>query len=329
MTKKMKTIAFHCRVINTMFHKEQRANFLRLNALKDRTDHENGTTRKKFFVAVSDLMSATMEDDQDFLINMVQLPKNDINKRVAEVNKQPQMESFNITNYVRMDSNSCEKLLTKLIKLRRQIQAFMTKSGTHDEDPWKYFERAKKHCRKCTGVHQFTSTYFFLHCNDYPQLDQVFVSVLDSPIKHSSNNCEQRELSTSTKKVSKYQSGDCTPALKSILEKQVQRLAATIDQDNNKGKAEEDGKPKAKDGKPKAVPENSTVVNVDGDEDNSEAGTNDTPRTNNTPARISNNKRKASGITASDNSVLTAESSSDDNVDKNLRSSRQVRRRAS
>jgi hypothetical protein len=74
----------------------------------------------------------------------------------------------------------------------------ITVSGTHNNDPLAYVDRAKTTVKNIVGVHRLALYYFFVKCEEFPRVDDEFASSLPEDIKGSSNKKPSSEIVLST-----------------------------------------------------------------------------------------------------------------------------------
>ena len=80
-----------------------------------------------------------------------------------------------------MTADACKKKVNLLMKVRAKIQKNMTVSGEHDSDPFNFMEVARKSV-KGGALTNIGCYYFFIRCNEYPEVDIRFNLQLDENV---------------------------------------------------------------------------------------------------------------------------------------------------
>jgi hypothetical protein len=114
---------------------------MKINSLKDQSDHENGTGEKQTWSALADLYNNTDSDPNldeiDYTCRFDQQNHLINNSRYEDLD----LEKFTST----MDNGSeMKKFFTGMFKLQREIKRLMTTvSGTHNNNPMAFVNKAK------------------------------------------------------------------------------------------------------------------------------------------------------------------------------------------
>jgi hypothetical protein len=87
-----------------------------------------------------------------------------------------------------------KKFFTGMCKLQREIKHLMTTvSGTHNNNPMAFVNKAKAKM-KTVYVHRLALYYFFVKCEEFPQVDDEFASSLPEEMKGTSHNRPPSEI---------------------------------------------------------------------------------------------------------------------------------------
>ena len=83
-----------------------------------------------------------------------------------------------------MTADVMRKKITELFRIRRQVQKNMTQSGTHESDPFDFMQVAT-HSLAISGTPPLASYYFFLRCDENPEIDIAHQDSLDPEMEGS------------------------------------------------------------------------------------------------------------------------------------------------
>ena len=208
------TTANVCRAVNVIFSNQFIEELKKVNDKKTRADHESGNTHKHFWiraamaynnrqdddvleegsndpsaVAVPEENKSTMEDEFSTLI----VPYEDPVLADLDANEEVDLEQFE-----QMETNAFRKKCLDLFKVRSIMKENMTKSGTHDSDPYNFVEVAM---RGFTGLTPISVFYFYKRCDEHPDIDSVFQPFMNDDLKGNSitlGTCDDDNTSPST-----------------------------------------------------------------------------------------------------------------------------------
>ena len=80
-------------------------------------------------------------------------------------------EEVDLAQFEQMEMNAFQKKCLDLFKVRSVMKENMTKSGTHDSDPYNFVKVAM---RGFTGLTPISVFYFYKWCDEHPDIDLVF-----------------------------------------------------------------------------------------------------------------------------------------------------------
>ena len=92
-------------------------------------------------------------------------------------------EEVNLAQFEQMEMNEFQKKCLDLFKVQSIMKENMTKSGTHDSDPYNFVEVAM---RGCTGLTPISVFYFYKQCDKHPDIDSVFHLFMNDALKGNS-----------------------------------------------------------------------------------------------------------------------------------------------
>jgi hypothetical protein len=95
---------------------------------------------------------------------------------LRELKEDPEI---NLRSVNQFDTGAFRKKITDLFCIRRIMKDNMTVSGTHDSDPWNFVQSAVTKSKKY-GLPLLAVYYFYIRCNEHPDLDAKFQPFLDS-----------------------------------------------------------------------------------------------------------------------------------------------------
>ena len=161
------------RITNILFSSDFVDTFLSLNDNKSRLDHELGGLPKDFWADVSEAMNISSDVDDSAL-------------KIVLSEEDPRYEELmdlNLRECDLMTASTIKKKVNALLKVRKQIQKNMTISGEHDSDVFNFVEVAMKNIPGKSGLSLLGCYYFFMRCDDNPEIDVVFSTDVDDAIK--------------------------------------------------------------------------------------------------------------------------------------------------
>ena len=208
------TTANVCRAVNVIFSNQFIEELKKVNNKKSRADHESGNTHKHFWiwavmaynnrqddnvveegstdptaVAIPEENESTMEDEFSTLIVSYKDPV----LADLDVNEDIDLEQFE-----QMETNAFRKKCLDLFKVRLIMKENMTKSGTHDSDPYNFVKVAM---RGFTGLTPISVFHFYKRCDEHPDIDSVFQLFMNDDLKGNSitlGTCNDDGTSPST-----------------------------------------------------------------------------------------------------------------------------------
>jgi hypothetical protein len=99
-----------------------------------------------------------------------------------------QENEYNLSDVDVMTPDVFKKRINLLFRTRRKMRDNMTLSGTHDSDPWNFIDHAMN---KIPGGWQLPKVgvwYFYLRCEEFPDVDAAFQIFLDDGLKGSTTD---------------------------------------------------------------------------------------------------------------------------------------------
>ena len=150
------TTANVCRAVNVLFSKQFIEDLNKVNDRKSQADHESGNTHKHFWIkavmAYNNRLDDNVMDDQSTEHTAVAFPE-DIKSTMDEdfatlivsyddpvLAELDTNEEVNLAQFDQMEMNAFQKKCLDLFKvwlIMKIMKENMTKSGTHDSDPYK------------------------------------------------------------------------------------------------------------------------------------------------------------------------------------------------
>ena len=190
MSRKTNTI---CRATNICFSGAFFDRFMKLNDIKNRVDHEGGTTYKQFWIDVADVHNEA-SDDADYDDDDCD---DDINKIINRSNDDHIEDlAVNLETNLKCVDNLTPALFKERIKscfaIRNKIKELMTVSGTHNSEVWDFVQTAMVKVSKCTGITKYGAYYFYKRCEEQPDVDVSFCPFMDSELKGSTLEDDNR-----------------------------------------------------------------------------------------------------------------------------------------
>eukprot|EP00980_Cylindrotheca_fusiformis_P016822 scaffold5074_cov99-Cylindrotheca_fusiformis.AAC.4 len=165
------------RITNILFSSCFLESFLKLNDSKKRTDYEHGGLPKDFWEDVAEAMNCSDDDDSTAL----KLVISEEDEHYEDIN------SIHLKYFDLMTASCIKKKVNQLLKVRTQMQKNMTISGEHDSDPYNFVELAMSKIGK-KGLSILGCYYFFMRCEDVPEVDSRFSLEIDEVLKGSTEN---------------------------------------------------------------------------------------------------------------------------------------------
>ena len=107
-------------------------------------------------------------------------------------------EEVDLAQFEQMETNAFQKKCLDLFKVCSIMKENMTKSGTHDSDPYNFVEVAM---RGFTGLTPISVFYFYKWCDEHPDIDSVFQPFMNDNLKGNSitlGTCDDDNTSPST-----------------------------------------------------------------------------------------------------------------------------------
>jgi hypothetical protein len=190
-TSVQKKLVLELQKVQAFFHPEIFEQIMKINSLKDRSDHENGTGEKQTWSALADLYNNTDSDPNldeiDYMCQFDQQNHLINNSGYEDLN----LEKFTST----VDNGTkMKKFFTGMFKLRQEIKHLMTTvSGTHNNNLMAFVNKAKAKV-KTVYVHRLALYYFFVKCKEFPQVDDEIASSLPEEMTGSSHNRPPSEI---------------------------------------------------------------------------------------------------------------------------------------
>ena len=92
-------------------------------------------------------------------------------------------EEVDLAQFEQMETNAFRRKCLDLFKIWSIMKENMTKSGTHDSDPYNFVEVAM---RGFTGLTPISVFYFYKRCDEHPDIDSVFQLFMNYDLKGNS-----------------------------------------------------------------------------------------------------------------------------------------------
>ena len=174
------------RVINCVFHADHLPHFAHLNDRIDRTECElgNGPANRGFYLDISDQVNDKENDakigdfwpfDDDVANGHVEEMKNDL---------------VNPIQFTQSDHKAVKLRISLYLQAANWIDSAMTRSGTHDSDPWNFSENArKKGLKHHNGTVTAREIYYFYML--YHLKKDVLGSAFVVEMKESFKSCSE------------------------------------------------------------------------------------------------------------------------------------------
>ena len=149
---------------------------------------EEGSTEPTA-VVIPEENESTMEDEFTTLIVSYKDPV------LADLDTN---EEVDLAQFEQMETNAFQKKCLDLFKVRSIMKENMMKSRTHDSDPYNFVEVAM---RVFTGLTPISVFYFYMWCDEHPDIDSVFQLFMNDNLKGNSitlGTCDDDNTSPST-----------------------------------------------------------------------------------------------------------------------------------
>ena len=140
-------------------------------------------------VAIPEDNKSTMEDEFATLIVSYKDPV------LADLDTN---EEVDLAQFEQMETNAFRKKCLDLFKVWSIMKENVTKSGTHDSDP---YNSVKVAMRGFTGLTPISVFYFYKRCDEHPDIDSVFQPFMNNDLKGNSitlGTCDDDNTSPST-----------------------------------------------------------------------------------------------------------------------------------
>jgi hypothetical protein len=119
-------------MIPTFFHPDLFEQIMKVNSLKDRADHENGTNEKQAWSSVADLYNNSDPDPELDKFDSMAV-KDLLNHLITK----PGYDDMDLKQFTEMtdNGNGIKKYITGLFKLQREMKNLITTVGDTQEQP--------------------------------------------------------------------------------------------------------------------------------------------------------------------------------------------------
>ena len=203
-----------CRAVNVILSNQFIEELKKVNDRKSRADHKSRNTRKHFWIQAAMVYNNRQDDDvvdnRSTEHTAVVIPED--NKSTMEDEfatltisyEDPVLadldtnEEVDLAQFEQMETNAFQKKCLDLFKVRSIMKENMTKSRTHDSDPYNFIEVAM---RGFTGLTPISVFYFYKRCDEHPDIDSVFQLFMNDDLKGNSitlGTCDDDNTSPST-----------------------------------------------------------------------------------------------------------------------------------
>ena len=208
------TTANVCRAVNVTFSEQFINDLKKVNNRKSHADHESGNTHKHFWIravmAYNNRLDDNVMDDKSTEHMAVAFPEdnesttdNDFATLIVSYDdpvlaELETNEEVNLAQFEQMEMNAFQKKCLDLLKVQSIMKENMTKSGTHDSDPYNFVEVAMRGFMGLTPISVF---YFYKQCDEHPDIDSVFQPFMNDALKGNSitlGTCDDDDTSPST-----------------------------------------------------------------------------------------------------------------------------------
>ena len=208
------TTANVCRAVNVIFSEQFIKDLKKVNNRKSHADHESGNTHKHFWIraamAYNNRLDDNVMDDKSTEHMAVAFPEdnesttdNDFATLIVSYDdpvlaELETNEEVNLAQFEQMEMNAFQKKCLDLFKVQSIMKENMTKSGTHDSDPYNFVEVAMRGFMGLTPISVF---YFYKQCDEHPDIDSVFQPFMNDALKRNSitlGTCDDDDTPPST-----------------------------------------------------------------------------------------------------------------------------------
>jgi len=165
------------RLCNVIFGHNFFEDFLKLNDIKTRSDHETGGLPSDFWADVAEALNGACEDD-------------DSAETIVLSEEDPHYEELldlDLTDYDILTASVIRKKFNMLMKVRKVMQKNMTISGEHDNKPYNFVEVAMKKAGS-SGLTKIGCYYFFALCQANPEVDVRFADTMEENLMGNTNS---------------------------------------------------------------------------------------------------------------------------------------------
>jgi hypothetical protein len=97
-------------------------------------------------------------------------------------------KEFDLADVEVMTPDVFKKRVNLLFRIRRKMKDNMTLSGTHDSDPWNFIDHAMNKIPGGRRLPKVGVLYFYLRCQEFPDVDAAFQIFLDDGLKGSTTD---------------------------------------------------------------------------------------------------------------------------------------------
>ena len=208
------TTANICRAVNVIFSKQFIEDLKKVNDRKSRADHESRNTQKHFWIRVvmvyNNRLDDDVMDDRSTEHTAVAIPED--NESTTDYSFATLIVSYDdpvlanldtneevdLAQFEQMEMNAFQKKCLDLFEVWSIMKENMTKSGTHDSDPYNFVEVAM---RGFTGLTPISVFSFYKWCYEHPDIGLVFQLFMNDDLKGNSitlGTCDNDDTSPST-----------------------------------------------------------------------------------------------------------------------------------
>lgn len=176
------------RLTNVLFHSQRVDHFLHLNDNHTRSDHESRRTYNDFW---SDA-HAQYQDAEELDDEIIEIQGKD-KEHILEFLSDP--DQIKIKHFDNFTLPVMKMRVRDLFKTRKNVKQMMQKSGEHDNEPFNYMQLAVKDIASITVDAAY---YFYMRCEEYPEIDAEFQSFMNPELKGSSEDVGPEGSATSS-----------------------------------------------------------------------------------------------------------------------------------
>ena len=176
------TTANVCRAVNVIFSDQFIEELKKVNDKKSQADHKPGNTQKHFWIWVAMAYNNRQDDDvvDEGSMEHTAVATPEDNESTTEDEfatlivsyEDPVLadldinEEVDLAQFEKMETNAFRKKCLVLFNVQSIMKENMTKSGTHDSEPYNFVEVAM---RSFTGLTPISVFYFFKRCDEHPE----------------------------------------------------------------------------------------------------------------------------------------------------------------